>query len=481
MDREAAKKALLNNEQLGLDEIKRIFSMTAGFKRYLEVVTMIPGALDEEKIDAVQFRKKYGISGDYREDASFLLDEEKAKTLRNISQEEYINRAPETVFRYTQFLSNKLYYRDELLNRFCVPKNEKMKKWRSRQIERSKGITGSAYNGNIQLPLAFEISDGCSIGCKFCAIGAEKLKSVFKNTPENIQLFSDIVDISMDIIGEAACSGVLYYCSEPLDNPNYETFAQIMFSKSGMWPQITTAAALRHKERVHRLLEDLNNRPNTIFRFSVLSVEQAKEILEEFSAEELLRVELIPQYPEATTFTGFAKAGRARDDGTQADDGIPKSICCISGFVVNMANRTIRLITMANADDRFPTGEVVYEKASFTDEEDFRIQMTRMIDTYIHNDLPKNKTLKLYDYFTLEDDLMNGKVLRSPGYMICLNTMPGGSGFRTVEALMEGKYTAGEIVSKLTDQYGLDPVDIYWTLHFLWQKGVIDEFYPIDG
>lgn len=481
MNKAEIKKALMSNEELGVDELRRIISMTAGFKRYLEVVTMIPGAKEEEETDSVLFREKYGINADYSQDARFLLEEELAKTLRNISEEEYLSKVPESVFRYTQFLNNKLFYRDELLNRICVPENEIMKKWRARQIERSKGISGSAYNGNIQLPLAFELSDGCSVGCKFCAIGAEKLKSVFRYTPENEKLFSDILDIGLEIIGKAACSGVLYYCSEPLDDPDYEKFAELVYSKSGLWPQITTAAVLRHKERMHRLLNDLNGRPNTIFRFSVLSVEQAEEILKEFSAEELLRVELIPQYPEASTFAGFAKAGRAREENENVGANVPKSICCISGFVVNMAQKTIRLITMANADERFPTGEALYEKTAFIDAVDFRRQLTRMIDTYLHNELPKDQKLKLYDYFTLEDDAMNGKILRSLGYHIRLDTMPGGAGFRTAEQLMEGKYTAGEIASELADCYGYDPVDVYWILHFLWQKGAIDEFYRING
>ena len=78
------------------------------------------------KIDSVLFREKYGINADYSQDARFLLEEELAKTLRNISEEEYLSKVPESVFRYTQFLNNKLFYRDELLNRICVPENEIM-------------------------------------------------------------------------------------------------------------------------------------------------------------------------------------------------------------------------------------------------------------------------------------------------------------------------------------------------------------------
>ena len=72
-------------------------------------------------------------------------------------------------------------------------------------------------------------------------------------------------------------------------------------------------------------------------------------------------------------------------------------------------------------------------------------------------------------------------MLKSKGYMIGLDSLPGRAGLRTAELLMKGEYTASEIASELSDKYSIDPVDVYWILHFLWQKGVIDEFYRING
>ncbi len=489
MTQEEIKKAYMSNEELGIKELGRIIHQVAEFKRYLEAVTMIPGALEESESDYQTFQAKYKIEEDWREAALWLLDAQKAGDLQKLSTEKYMETVPEIVFRYNQFLGNKIAYRDTLRNTVCVPKNPAMKKWRDRQIERSKGISGSAYTSNVQLPIVFELSDGCSVGCEFCAIGAEKLKSVFRYTPENRKLFLEVLDAAIEIIGPAAAGGVLYYCCEALDNPDYELFAEDYYAKCGYWPQITTAVALRKPERTHKLLFVLNQRPNTIYRFSVLNVTQAEQIFEEFTPDELLRVELIPQYPEATTFMGFAKAGRARDTDTEdsisEENGsniqISESICCISGFVVNMANQTIRLLTMANADDRFPTGEAIYETVRFADAEDFRKHILRMIETYMKNDFPRSDKLKVYDYFKIQNDLVQGPVLRSKGYLIGLNSLPGRAGLRTAELLMKGGYTASEIASELSDKYSIDPVDVYWVLHFLWQKGVIDEFYRING
>lgn len=480
MDTKAAEKAKMSNAELGEEEVKRIFLMVADVKRWLEAVTMIPGAADEAEKDTPSFMKKYGIRNDYSKDIPFLLDPEKVRFLQGLSTEDYLRDAPESVFRFTQFLVNKLSWRDELRKHRCVPSNEVMKKWRARQIERTKGTVGSSYESNIHLPLNFELSDGCSVGCPFCAVGAEKLKSVFRYTEENAKLFSEILDAAREVIGDSAGTSALYYSSEPLDDPDYENFAEDLFRKFGMYPQITTAVALRNKERMHRLLKGLLSKPDTIYRFSVLSLEDALEIFREFTPVELVRVELLPQYSEAPSFMGFSNAGRARESDVKKAEGGSSSICCISGFVVNLAAKTIRLITPISADDRFPTGEVIFERKSFTDAADLKRIMLDMIEKYMRNELPNERKLKLYPYFSLEGSGKE-KILRAPGYIIQLDRFPTDAVLLTVEGLLRGEYTVKELAGELSDKYRVDPVNVYWMVHFLWQKGAIDEFSEIAG
>lgn len=480
MDANAAKKANMTNAELGAEELKRISVMVAEVKRWLEVLSMIPGASEESESDTCAFMNRYGITHNYKDDITFLTDSEKYKSLQGLSNEEYLTKAPESVFRYSQFLVNKISWRDTLRKDYCVPSNERMKKWRARQIERTKATAGSSYEANIHVPLNFELSDGCSVGCPFCAIGAEKLKSVFRYTEENAALFANILRMSKEIIGDAAGSGVLYYSSEPLDDPDYEKFAEDMFREFGRYPQITTAVALRNRPRMHELLKVLSTKPDTVFRFSVLSLEDALEIFREYSPEELIRVELLPQFSEAPSFVGFSNAGRARDYDVKKMDEGSGSICCISGFVVNLAAKTVRLITPINADDRFPTGEVIFDKKTFTDADDLKQIMLGMMERFMHNELPSEKKLKLYPYFRIEKSGA-AKILRAPGYIIRLDQFPTDGVLRTVEALISGEYTAKELVDELTDRYGLDPVNVYWMMHFLWQKGAIDEFSEIAG
>ena len=477
MNSEEIKKAYMTNDELGEAECNRINSLVSEFKRYLEVMVMIPGAEKAEKDNPEAFREKYRLSRDYREDGKMFLDPRLSSQFKSMSEEEYLSAVTETAFRYSQFLNNKFFYRDLFREKLCVPDNEVIKKWRERQIHRCLGLAGSASLGNIHVPLAIELSDGCSVGCKFCGIGAGKLKSVFRYTDENSKLFNDVLETMHDIIGDAAGSAMLYYCGEPLDNPDYKKFMSDFYKKSGLCPQITTAVALRDVLRTHDLLADLSQKPVTIYRFSVLSVDQAEKILDEFTPEELLRVELLPQYPEAKTFSGFVDAGKARDAKYHVDSGVYQSICCLSGFVINMSNMTVRMITSVPASDEYPTGEKIYEKKEFKSAEDLKTIVESMIDRYMVNELPKSRKLKFYDYVKVKDDSGDDCMLIAPGYHLKIKDIPGGAGKPAAEMLAKGDYTAKEIVSEITDSEKIDPVEVYRTLYYYWMEGVIDEFH----
>ena len=477
MTDEEIKKALIPGSGLEEEELKEAITFTAELKRYIEVMIMIPGAEEEEASDPAEFRKKYGLSRDYKEDAGFFLNPETSQKLNTVTEEEYLKTVTFPAFRYAQFIGNKLYFREQMRTKVCVPDNEELKKWRDRQMNRCLSTAGTASYANILTPCVIELSEGCSVGCKFCAVGAEKLKSVFRYTEDNAKLFNEVLDVMQDILGQSAYSGALYYCCEPLDNPDYEKFSEDFYNRSGRQPQVTTAVALRDKDRTHRLLKDLDSKPSTIYRFSVLSKEQAEQIFAEFDPVELMRVELIPQYPEASMFKGFASAGRARENDYYTDSRAYESICCITGFVINMPAKTVRMLVPVSASDEYPTGEIFFDKRQFTDAEDLWAIVNDMIGRNINNKLPRDKNLKFYDYVSLREDKEHGTVLCVPGYQKYLESVFNGSGKYTAEFLLEGKHKASEIVSEVTDLYHTDPVDVYSSLYYFWKEGLIDEFH----
>ncbi len=88
-------------------------------------------------------------------------------------------------------------------------------------------------------------------------------------------------------------------------------------------------------------------------------------------------MELLPQFADAPE-NRFAPVGRARREN---DDG--DTIACLSGFILNMAERTVTLSTPYNSSKKYPLGQKFYGTQTFTDADDFREVMRNMIQTYM--------------------------------------------------------------------------------------------------
>nr|MCR5106908.1 hypothetical protein [Lachnospiraceae bacterium] len=244
-------------------------------KRFMEYETMIPGFSKEEKADPVGTLKKYGFPLKPEEVSFYPTDPADRYTMRPVY--------PETAAaKYAEYMKHKIAFRDEL-KEINTPENEAMRRWHKRQKGRSLAELGARCDALVHVPFAIELADGCSVGCSFCGLNAGRLKSVFRYTEENAVLFNEVLEGVKELIGESAGCGTMYFASEPLDNPDYELFLKDYERIFHRIPQITTATALRHKERMHELLKEINEEGKTVYRFSVLSLEDAYKIFEEFT------------------------------------------------------------------------------------------------------------------------------------------------------------------------------------------------------
>lgn len=479
MTSEEIKKAYMTNKELGSEEVASITKMVALFKRALEILYLIPEAMDEFRLDEEAFIQKYNLQSVDTEGVRQAYDEELNKNLSKLSVEEQLSVFSYQLFRYNQYSANKLANRDKVLNEYNVPANVKLKKWRERQIERSKGYCGAGYSANVQVCMSYELTDGCSVGCPFCGVGAKKLNKVFTYEEDNIELFRESIKVMHEIIGDAAGRGSMYLENEPLDNRDYERFLEDFLNEFDVLPQITTAVSTRDIDRTRKLLNQLNSRKKgTYYRFSVKSVEEATEILNAFSAEELLHVELLPQYKEAPGFKGFALTGREmeRENVPSDNNKVVPTICCISGFVINFARKDVRLITAYPADDQHPNGEKIIAKKTFNNAKELGEIVQSMIDEYLVNVLPTDKILTPYNYFYIEDEGSTDSTIASKyGYKRPINGPIKGFS-EVVKLLFERKYTKKEIAEVLYKTKGIDVTETYFCLRTLYLNGIINEF-----
>lgn len=267
------------------------------------------------------------------------------------------SRAARRVWAYHQ---EKVAWR-ESLRRETRLASPGLDAWRRRQIQRCAWqLAAGNAEAIVHPPAAFELARGCSVGCWFCGVSAPKLTDLWRATPENLALWRGVLEAVGEVCGPAAGQSFLYWATDPLDNPDYELFSQEFRAAYGRFPQTTTALALKDAERTRRLLTEFGS---PLDRFSVLSLRQLLQIHAHFTPEELLRVELVLQNKEAIGERSAAGKALRRLDPATAH---ATTIACVSGFLLNMPDRRVRLVSPCPASQRWPDGYIVHAEATFT-------------------------------------------------------------------------------------------------------------------
>lgn len=349
--------------------------------------------------------------------------------------------------------------------------------WRRRQVERVFSEFGPLKGDGIVHPVfCFELSKGCSMGCWFCAFGAEPLKGVFERTPENTRLWREILQVAVDLFGTAAQTGFCYGGTEPHDNPHYLDFIEDFREIVGVLPQTTSAAPVKDLQWTRRLIEMQRQPPAKPSRFSILSLSVLRRLHEAFTPEELLRFELLPQNKES--ISGKSRAGRilkkAYDPETEhrglriADQA--SSIACVTGFQLNMVDRTIELVSPCTASDRWPLGYRVHMSGTFVDARDFGDFIERAIADHMPVAPPEDRRI------TFRKDLRagpteNGFTVRSA---FRAHTCKGGPHIRFLGWLVaQGGRTPGQVLNILAE-HGADILAARATLQDLFDKGLLE-------
>lgn len=355
--------------------------------------------------------------------------------------------------------------------------------WRDRQIARVLGQLGEGpHTSIVHAPFAIELSEGCSVGCWFCGVSAEKRKSDFLYTEQNARLWQECLEILREVIGPAAGQGFCYWATDPLDNPDYEKFCVDFSRILGRFPQTTTAQAHKHIDRVRKLLKLSRSSGGIIDRFSVLTLAHFKILVDAFTPEELLYTEFVTQNMEASSMQ--SNSGRARKSARikkKAEfngyepafwDEVPGTIACVSGFLINMVKKTVRLITPVPCDDRWPNGYWIFEEGTFTDALSFRDLTSGMIERHMPTSLRASTPVRLRRDIRLSLT-KTGCKLSDYGSS---TEFPAGEGFEYIcQALKEGGVTAGEIAVRAEDDYGIPASRAMDILNDFLSRGFLDE------
>jgi radical SAM family RiPP maturation amino acid epimerase len=354
----------------------------------------------------------------------------------------------------------------------------RFKAWRERQIARAASqFHPYIHESIVHAPMCFELSKGCSVGCWFCGISAPRLGDIFTYNQENAKLWREILALMKNILGAAAGEGFCYWATDPLDNPDYEKFCSDFHEILGIFPQTTTAQPLKDPARVRALLKLSQEKGCQLNRFSILSLKIFNQVHEEFSAEELASVDLALQNPESLHIK--ANAGRALErskkkgerNNESVDNSPQTTIACVTGFLFNMVERSVKLISPCDANDRWPNGYIIYDEGTFSDINDLKFLLERMIArnmsiTVRYNDLIRFRTDMKYESlpngFQLSTKYLTRKFCNTP-YLKELG-----------EVIQKGDQTAGAIALEL-ETFGVPRANTLHYLDFLFNKGVLDD------
>lgn len=280
--------------------------------------------------------------------------------------------------------------------------NRNFIEWKKRRIAANRASFNPRYfDKNHNISIAYELGVGCSGQCPFCCFATGALEQNFLYTPENALLWKNVLKVFRDLLGEQAGSAALYWATDPFDNPDFEKFYDDFYQVNSIWPPITTRLGLRDISRTRDFIKLGLAKGERKIRLSMVTKAEINQFMHEFTPEEAGGIELVLNNVES--LNKYSISGRARD--LACDDKLQDytSSCCLSGFLINMCHRTVKLISPCVPNESDPMGYHTWHEFSFTNEQDLadKLQEVRFVSKV--EELPLLKISKDWEVVEFED------------------------------------------------------------------------------
>ncbi|MBZ6074821.1 radical SAM family RiPP maturation amino acid epimerase [Microvirga puerhi] len=450
----------------------------AHIKRFMERLVADPGfrqALADNPDDSKSVAERYGIGIDpnemlplyHRRYLRYRFTEEEARWPLAMAWDGYM----QDMFRHRDLLREEGSMED-IHPRFHA--------WRERQIRRSMSELGGSGPSITHPIVAFELSEGCTVGCWFCGLSAERFRGYFPYTEENSGLWREMLETVHGMFGTAARTGFCYWATDPCDNPDYDRFIADYYHITGALPQTTTAAPLKDPDLTRRILALFDKYRTVTNRFSVLTVKHLDKIHAAFTPEELMGVELVMQNRES--LTAKADAGRARERQAKLraagkPDKISElsrdhtTIACVSGFLVNMMKKTVQLVTPVPGSERWPLGYRVFGERQFSTGAEFQQCLEGLIDEHMVESLSGDWPARFRSDLRFEAMAGGFKLHSRSTEHTIQNTICGEA---AGSLLARGDLKVADVIERLVES-GVSVLVVADLLEKLFQSGLIED------
>ncbi|QNJ06872.1 radical SAM family RiPP maturation amino acid epimerase [Synechococcus sp. MEDNS5] len=280
--------------------------------------------------------------------------------------------------------------------------------WRKRHIRAMRDEL-DWYGHSIDHPtFSIELGIGCTVGCTFCAFDAKKHEINFDyNDDVNRELFVEVARSLKKILGDNGCGGgMLYYATEPNDNPNYLDFLQEYYQVTGH--KLCTSTARYDIEWIQKL-KDFYSTPTPLPwpRLSVLSRHCMEKIHKHFAPIDFIYPWILAQSIEMEDERSKVPGGRERFGLKQLADvkdarnykseeevdysKIPQgSIACVTGFKINMVKKTITAVSPCYTSYKWTHGYREYGTVNFTTPESVYPAFLELIESCMHKEMTES-------------------------------------------------------------------------------------------
>ncbi len=444
-----------------IPHIKRFFECVIGDRDFYEAVqkdALVCGPLLESR----------GIIGVDPVQMLALVPE--MPLMREITIEELQDKPQALLWKRWRQATN--LYRETWRKKTEETPNKKFNAWHKRQVNRCSSQLGSATSaGIVHATIAFELSKGCSLQCPFCGLASEALEKVFLYTDENATLWQSVLKVVSDQLGSTAGTGVCYWGTEPTDNPDYFKFMSDFGKTTGIYPQTTTAAATRNLNWTNELLSFRSEHPTAADRFSILSKASLERVHELFSAEDLAMTELLLQYSEFRK-QFLAPSGRNRREEVSSSELVKDhTIACVTGYLVNMSDKTVKLISPCPPSDDYPLGYYTFAEGIFSSATELEHFMTSTMEELMPLQVKSDDLLRfrrdlnftaLPDGFQLQTAYRSHKMVGAP-HLAKLGLL-----------ISEGNLTSSDVVDQLMVENS-DVLAIMSSIQKLYDQGLLED------
>lgn len=374
--------------------------------------------------------------------------------------------------------------RKELL---LSPKDSQFRAWQERQIKRLESILNPEISAvAYKYPLCFELTKGCSVGCWFCGVSARSLSGTFLYTSQNRDLWRGILEVMQKFLGSAASACFLYHATDPFDNPDYEKFCEDAHGILGVFPQTTTAQALKDPSRTRDFLKLSLQKGQKHNRFSILSLQVLKQVHEKFSAEELAFTALEFQNKETEAEHQKVSSGRARqkykkqhtsEDELWNDSDLSEgSITTVTGFLLNMVDSTVKLVSPCIADDHWTEGYRVHTERTFIDANHLKEILEEIRSTHMKAEVMSSDQVKFRRDLEHESTSEGFHVYTKFKTFKFSNAIYGKF---LGEAICESDKTVEDLVAKLST-LKVPRKEVFKALNLLFRNGLLDDEYRFE-